>query len=87
MADIRETVFTIRELAVQRVLIPDDFKVFSVKYPKLFAMACDVEFNLDHLDVMITMLENMKNEKVSKETADKEIQDMLTKVYVDPLVG
>lgn len=59
---------------------------FADKYPSLFQMACEPNFDVQRLSFMLNMRDNVANQKISQHQASVTVGENLFKEYVKPLV-
>lgn len=59
---------------------------FVEKYPTLFQMACEPDFNMDRLVFMLQMRDAVESERVSQHQASVSVGENLFQEYVKPLV-
>jgi hypothetical protein len=59
---------------------------FVEKYPTLFQMACEPNFNMDRLVYMLRMRDAVEAQKVSQHQASVSVGENLFQEYVKPLV-
>ena len=61
-----------------------EFSIFSTRYPMLFELAIrDEDFNWDNLNYMLSMRNNIINDKLTSETATKIVGEKWFDKYVD----
>ena len=79
--DVRENKHTTKERAhLCRTKYPD----FVERYPHLFEMICEPEFDLARFEYMIRLRDDIQERKRTLEDASKEIGQNLFDVYVKP---
>ena len=59
---------------------------FADKYPSLFQMACEPDFDIQRLSFMLNMRDNVSNQPISQHQASVRVGENLFKQYVKPLV-
>lgn len=62
---------------------------FAERYPALFNMACDPEFDssrMERLEYMLRMRDNVSSNKISQHNASVKVGENLYTEYVKPLV-
>lgn len=59
---------------------------FRREYPRLFACACDSEFNLEFLDFMLEKKQQL-DQTHDVDASDKEVYGVLNDKYINPLLS
>lgn len=59
---------------------------FADKYPSLFQMACEPDFDIKRLEFMLSMRDNVGNNRISQHQASVKVGENLFQQYVKPLV-
>jgi hypothetical protein len=59
------------------------YENFATKYPFLFEMCCKPNVDKDTLEMMLSMLEKIKNNKMTQDKASEDIGQHLFNKYVD----
>jgi hypothetical protein len=67
-------------------LFQKSFPEFTEKYPTLFQMACEPDFNMERLVYMLSMREAVSAQKISQHQASVNVGENLFQEYVKPLV-
>jgi hypothetical protein len=67
-------------------LFQKSFADFAEKYPTLFQMACEPDFNIDRLVYMLSMREAVSSQKLTQHQASVNVGENLFQEYVKPLV-
>lgn len=62
------------------------YKNFAAKYPMLFQMCCQDNFDFDRLCYMMNMIKSVNDNSVSYEDASKQVGQKMFEDYVDPLI-
>jgi hypothetical protein len=62
------------------------FPEFVEKYPMLFQMACEPDFNMERLVYMLRMRDAVNQQNVSQHQASVSVGENLFQEYVKPLV-
>lgn len=60
---------------------------FADRYPSLFQMACEPNFDIQRLEFMLQMRDNVAKNRVSQHEASVKVGENLFKEYVKPLVA
>jgi hypothetical protein len=92
MSDTNEIKKIIEEIQNSKILDKETY--FSEKYPEfkeknpvIFRVACEKGMDMNRLNYMITMIEQIKNSKITQEKASEEVGQVLFKDYVEPKVS
>lgn len=62
------------------------FPDFVEKYPNLFQMSCEPDFNVERLTYMLRMRDAVEQQKVTQHQASVSVGENLFQEYVKPLV-
>ena len=62
------------------------FPEFVEKYPNLFQMSCEPDFNIDRLAYMLRMRDAVDEQKVTQHQASVSVGENLFQEYVKPLI-
>ena len=64
----------------------DIYKNFSTRYPMLYKMCCEPDFDIEKLKYMLNLMANVEGNVTSYEEATKVVGQTLYDLYVDPVV-
>jgi hypothetical protein len=67
-------------------IVRKTFPEFAEKYPNLFQMACEPDFNVERLAYMLKMRDAVEQQKVTQHQASVSVGENLFQEYVKPLV-
>jgi hypothetical protein len=88
MADLLEEVYVIREKSengLSKDRIMEEHSDFYTKYPRLFEMSQDANFDVSILKYMMHCKEKINDENVND--VDTEVMTTLKEKYIDSIVG
>ena len=64
----------------------DIYSNFKKRYPMLYDMCCEKDFDITHLEYMVKMIKSMNAGSFDNETASKEVGQKMFDHFVSPIL-
>ena len=72
--------------SIKEQIFSSKYPDFVKSYPSLFKAVLNHDFNLQHLDMMLDMLDQVNTKQQNIEQVHEKVQNTLNAQYIDPII-